>query len=521
MRKKILLTSNINLLETNNVWENNTIKQNIFFDKYNKILISLNDRKILSKFDNFICIIYLNEYLDNNFKKIFGQLENTFLKNINKKITLFLFLEKTNNFKIDKENLKNSNIFINKMLELCSDNFKLILKIDEKKEVYNTRNKFLLKCPFSTDGLNTISTKINKIIEEKIIKPFKLIILDCDNTLWGGIIGEDGIENLKYSEDGEGIIFEKIQKHFKELKKMGFMLSLCSKNNSKEVWKTLKLRNMHLKKTDFLFSKINWLEKTINIENILNEFSLREEDVLFVDDSKLEVNKVKKKFQNISTLLVNDLSKYYEDILINKRLQKFGVFIEDHKKHRQYKLKKKYQDFKKKTNFSDIFFELNQKIKFLDINKSNIARAEQLFNKTNQFNFTTNRHDKLELLKIVNSKNSFIKLVSLQDKFGDHGIIGCFSYQKIGNEIFINDFILSCRILFRKIEEYILYKIKKKFKKNNVYLKYIKNNQNKELVSTFIKKNYFKSIKLKKIKPNHFLYKIFNTRELNEIKKFF
>jgi len=279
---------------------------------------------------------------------------------------------------------------------------------------------------------------------------------------------------------------------------------------------------MHLKKADFLFPKINWQEKTINIENILNEFSLREEDVLFIDDSKLEINKVKKKFKKISTLLVDDLSKYYENILALKSLQKFSVSKEDRKKHKQYKLKKKYQDLKKKkTNFNEIFYELNQKIKFLDINKSNIIRAEQLFNKTNQFNFTTNRYNKVELLKIVNNKNFFIKLVSLQDKFGDHGIIGSFNYQRIGKEIFIQDFILSCRILSRKIEEYILYKIKKSFKKNNVYLRHIRNNQNKELISIFIKKDYIKRIQSKKLKPNHFLYKIFYNKELNEVKKFF
>ena len=380
----------------------------------------------------------------------------------------------------------------------------------------------MLRCPFSTEGLNSISTQVSNILEEKSFKPFKLIILDCDNTLWGGTTSEDGLENIRYSEDGEGKIFEKIQKHFKKLKKMGFMLSVCSKNNSRDVWNTFRQRKMHLKKSDFLFPKINWEEKAKNINEILNAFSLREQDVLFIDDQKLEIDKVKKKFGNISTLHVNDLSQYYEDILALKRLQKFEISNEDKKKHDSYKLKKKYQDFRgEKNNFDEIFSGLSQKVSFIDIKKTNILRAEQLFNKTNQFNLTTNRYNKDELLKLSINRNSTIKLISLQDKFGDHGVIGCVNSKKINSEVFIQDFILSCRILSRKIEEYVIFVIKKKFKNNNVYLEYVKNSQNKDLISVFLKKSYFKPQKKKKKKNNKFLYKIFYNKELNEIKKFF
>ena len=314
------------------------------------------------------------------------------------------------------------------------------------------------------------------------------------NTLWGGTIGEDGIENIRYGEDGEGKIFEKIQKYLKKLKTMGFMLSICSKNNSKDVWNAFKLRKMHLKKNDFLFPKINWEEKAKNINEILNQFSLRENDVLFIDDQKLEIDKVEKKFKNISTLHVNDLSQYYDDILALKRLQKHEISNEDKKKHVSYKLKKKYQDFKdSKNNYNEIFLELNQKVYFVNISKTNILRTEQLFNKTNQFNFTTNRYNKSDLVKISSDKNSSIKLISLQDKFGDHGLIGCVHYKLINGEVFIKDFILSCRILSRKVEEYIILMIKKKFKNKNVYLEYIKNNQNKELITIFLKKKLFKA----------------------------
>ena len=93
------------------------------------------------------------------------------------------------------------------------------------------------------------------------------------------------------------------------------------------------------------------------------------------------------------------------------------------------------------------------------MNSSNINRAEQLFNKTNQFNFTVNRHNKEQLKKINNSKNHFIRLFSLQDKFGDHGIIGAIIYKKMNNVIYVSDFLISCRVLSRKIEEYVIYNL--------------------------------------------------------------
>ena len=143
------------------------------------------------------------------------------------------------------------------------------------------------------------NSEVKKIISSHTTKPFKLIILDCDNTLWGGTIGEDGIASVKYSEDGDGKVFEDIQRHLKYLKKQGFLISLSSKNNEKDVWKTFQNRKMELTKKDFLFPKINWFEKYINIKRTLTELSLKEDDVLFIDDSKLEIDKVKKKIPKI------------------------------------------------------------------------------------------------------------------------------------------------------------------------------------------------------------------------------
>ena len=172
----------------------------------------------------------------------------------------------------------------------------------------------------------------------------------------------------------------------------------------------------------------------------------------------------------------------------------------------------------------DIYYELRQKIKILDINRSNINRAEQLFNKTNQFNFTTNRYNKNQLINIKNKPFTTIKLLSLSDKFGEHGIIGSFIYIQQKNCIIVSDFLLSCRILSRKIEEYIIYLIQKKNKNKEVYLTHVKTDKNKELIKIFLENNSFQKVSKKTIDKDKFkgeLYKVLLNKKLINVEKFF
>ena len=143
----------------------------------------------------------------------------------------------------------------NVILRLKYQNIFTNLTVSSSNEYFSTRNKYYLRCPFSLDGLFNLSSEIKKIISSHSTKPFKLIILDCDNTLWGGTIGEDGIASVKYSEDEDGKIFEDVQRHLKYLKKQGFLISISSKNNEKDVWRTFQNRKMELTKNDFFISK--------------------------------------------------------------------------------------------------------------------------------------------------------------------------------------------------------------------------------------------------------------------------
>ena len=522
---RYFITSNTNLLNSNKIWKDNFLCKTTKLDDYNKIFISLNDKQILSKYENFIGIIYLNDYLKSNTRKFLSIIKKIICSNQNKNFFFLFYLHLSNNYQLDKKYKFQANMICNEILRLKYQNIFVNLRVSASNKYFSTRNKYYLRCPFSLEGLFNLSNEVKKIISSHTTKPFKLIILDCDNTLWGGTIGEDGIASIKYSEDGDGKVFEDIQRHLKYLKKQGFLISLSSKNNEKDVWRTFQNRKMKLTKKDFLLPKINWFEKYINIKKTLAELSLKEDDVLFIDDSKLEIDKVKKKIPKISTLISEDISKYLEKLQEHPRLQKLKIMEEDKKKHYQYNLRNKYENLKTKlNNLDDIYYELRQKIKILDINRSNINRAEQLFNKTNQFNFTTNRYNKNQLINIKNKPFTTIKLLSLSDKFGEHGIIGSFIYIQQKNCIIVSDFLLSCRILSRKIEEYIIYLIQKKNKNKEVYLTHVKTDKNKELIKIFLENNSFQKVSKKTIDKDKFkgeLYKVLLNKKLINVEKFF
>jgi FkbH-like protein len=511
------ITSNFNLLHSNKNWDY-LKKKNIDVDEeYNAFYLKLNNSKILNKYDTFHILIYIDiDNIDENLKILKEINKNIFLRK--KNFFLYIIIYNSNNLKNNNDILKKISKFTYE-LTLNKQNLYIKTLFELENKIFNNRNKLHIKFPFDI----SILKKFNKIIDKniKIInsKPYKLIILDCDNTLWGGILDEDKIKGIIYGDDDKGIIFKQFQKQIKKLKHDGFLLSISSKNNDTNVWECMRNREMLLQKNDFLNPKINWNEKYLNIKKTLSELSLRASDAIFVDDNILEIQKVKKMVKGINCLHIDDPLNIKKKIENDLRFQKLLILDEDLKKYKQYKIRSKYNQLREKNiNNSKFFIKLQQKIKFYDCSKINFERALQLFNKTNQFNFTLNRYKNNELEKITNKKIYDIKLFDLKDKYGNHGIIGTYIIIIKENSVQIEDFVLSCRVINRYVEDYIILSIVKKYKNKKITIKYLNTGLNNKIVPIFLKKNYFK---LEKQKNNMYTYQIIFNKELDEIKKFF
>ena len=331
-------------------------------------------------------------------------------------------------------------------------------------------------------------------------------MLDLDNTLWGGVLGEDGVDGIQIGNTYPGNAFLFFQQAILELKKQGVLLTVCSKNNEDDVFD---LWNKHsdilLKKKDFVICKINWNDKAANILEISKELNIGLDSIVFVDDNPTERELVKK---SLPELTVPDfpqepylLPQFYNEILTDF-FSVHSLTEEDLNKSTQYI--DNFSRKKFKNNFNDInkfISELEIVLSIEEVNDSNISRFAQMTQKTNQFNLTTKRYTDSD----INSfrENSLIYGLRVKDKFGDNGITALAIISIEDNNAYIDSFLLSCRILGKRIEfefmKYILLKLKKMGLKK-VYAKYIKTNKNIQTINFYDKLDFKISLSSNELK---------------------
>ena len=322
----------------------------------------------------------------------------------------------------------------------------------------------------------------------------KLLILDLDNTLWGGILGEDGYDGIEIGNAYPGNVYSYIQRKIKELSSLGVILTICSKNNHEDIEEGfLKNTNMHLKLDDFTLVKANWKEKTENIRDIIKEINIGEDACIFIDDNPLERDLVRSSFSHL--IVPNFPEKQYDipefiDKLSFKYFSSKELTHEDSNKKNQYEIKLKADKDMQATSSKDEFLRtLSLKgCVFNDINP-HILRISQMTQKTNQFNLTTMRLDENDIKKMTKC-GDYIFPLQVKDKYGDHGITALIiaSITSHPDEIDISIFLMSCRILGRDIEyEFLKWCLSKLSKEgiNKVTASYIKTKKNNQVQNLY------------------------------------
>jgi FkbH-like protein len=293
----------------------------------------------------------------------------------------------------------------------------------------------------------------------KTIKPeVKAIVVDLDNTLWGGVVGEDGADNVLLDVNAEGRPFIQLQYLLKKLSQNGIPLSVVSKNNLEDAKLPFLTREeMILKLEDFVYFTANWEHKSKNIQEIADKLNLNIDSICFLDDSVYERSEIKAVLPN---LIVPELPESADDrvpMLINS-----GLFIapnishEDLERAQYYKSDVKREEYRSSAlNFDQYLEHLEMVLAPIVIDTSNLQRVVALINRTNQFNLTNRRHTEQDMLALISQANTFAYCYNLQDKFGNSGIIGVLIAKHLGNKMLIDTFLMSCRVLNRKVEHAI------------------------------------------------------------------
>ena len=363
------------------------------------------------------------------------------------------------------------------------------------------RNWYFAHCRFSLQGLNVITNCLTNILNRYYNSASKVLVLDCDNTLWGGVVGEEGLSGISLGEDGTGRAYVDFQMCIKKLQNDGTLITLLSKNNEKDVWEAfVKNKNMILKKKDIVSAEINWKEKFINIKKISNKLSLDLNSFVFWDDNPIERKKME---LNCPEVHVVDVPKnVYEWPNLLKKLNNFSKFYttkEDYKKTTQYKARSQFvSDKKESSSISNFLKKIKVEPKIFKLNNSNIKRASQLTMKVNQFNFRTKRYSENDVNLINKDKKKKIYLLHLKDIYSEHGIIGVIIIEFLNdNNAFLDTFLMSCRVLGRDVEKWFIGEIInlcKKKKINNFYIELLISDKN-QVAQEFLKDSFFSKIK--------------------------
>lgn len=327
----------------------------------------------------------------------------------------------------------------------------------------------------------------------------KCIVLDLDNTLWGGILGEEGFEGIQLGYKPPGNAFLDFQRHLLALHKRGIILAVNSKNNHDDAMKVIKEHpNMMLREKHFASIRINWQDKAANMKEIIKELNIGGDSVVFIDDEPINRELIRKTMPNV---LVVDMPKnpamyvrMLEDMNDFNTLQ---LTPEDFKKGQMYYEQRKRTETKAQFGSLDDFLKsINIEVTIKKADDFTVPRISQLTMKTNQFNLTTRRYTETDIGELVNSSDYNVYCVGVKDRFGDNGVTGVFIVRVVGRTMFIDTFLLSCRVIGRNIEKTMLAYISSIAKNNGaktIVGNYIPTNKNM-VVGDFYARNGFKKV---------------------------
>ncbi len=355
------------------------------------------------------------------------------------------------------------NALLREKVSEVSDAYIFDMNYEAGKFGYNAiaddRMEFISKNPFSSEFLIYLARQYARFIASMLQIRKKCLVLDLDNTLWGGVIGEEGLEGIALGEVWPGNVYKEIQRTVKALYRSGVILALNSKNNIEDVREVFeKHPDMILQWDDFAVKKINWNNKAQNMKEIAEDLNIGLDSLVFVDDNPAEIELINRYLPQVTTI------SFSSDPLTNLRtLREITCFDnlqftpEDFRKGEQYKTQAARASLKRTaSNIEEYYYDLQMKLTIKECDKFALKRVAQLTRKTNQFNLTTRRYSESDIEKFMLSREHLIYYVRLEDRFGDNGITGVAIIEKKNKVWHIDSFLMSCRIIGRTVETALL-----------------------------------------------------------------
>jgi FkbH-like protein len=315
------------------------------------------------------------------------------------------------------------------------------------------------KIPYSREAWKALASEYAKYIRALRGKNKKCLVLDCDNTLWGGVVGEDGFDGIKIGATFPGSCYRDFQLAVLNLYHRGVILAVCSRNNNEDVLEVFdKHPDMELRREHFAAMRINWNDKVTNIKEIQEELNIGMESIVFADDSEMEIEMAGRILPEVYGILMpKDVSRYAEVILSCGLFDALAISDEDRKRGQMYRAESERKQLSAAYgDVGDYLRSLDIDIKIARADSFSLQRIVQLMNRTNQFNMTSRRYTDQEVAALIDSGECDVLCLRYSDRFGDMGIVGAAVLKHEPGCSTIDSFLLSCRALGRRVEHLLL-----------------------------------------------------------------
>lgn len=475
---------------------------NISFSPYNQVFQQLLDLDSITNLNNDgynILLVRFEDWIrydDNSTQEKVALLENyykkfiTALNSYKSKSPIYVALFPiASHIRFDQRVIKTiENLTVKLAEELKSNNKLYYIDLRKVEKLYNIKKVFEpIKdkeghIPFTDEYYNAMGTSIIRAIRAYNNNKFKVIVLDCDNTLWSGVCGEDGSQGVIIDQ-----YYRALQEFILQKYNEGMLLVISSKNNEQDVWDVFKNnKNMILKKEHFVSARINWNRKSESIISMAQELNLGTDSFIFLDDNTAECFEVMSNLPEVLTLQIPENRKLIPNYINHVwAFDKISLTLEDKNRSKMYQANKKRNDAQKQhSSINDFIKNLDLKMSMNLLIEDDIERISQLTKRTNQFNLSTIRRSVSDIEELLNSSNKYCWTIKVKDKFGDYGLVGVVIAENNNNTMHIDTFLLSCRVLGRSIEHQILSGLKLMCKSKNInyiYFKYKKSVKNEPI----------------------------------------
>ncbi len=324
---------------------------------------------------------------------------------------------------------------------------------------YDERKWLTARMPMVADAMLPLIDEWLRFLHPLTGRVCKALVVDLDHTLWGGVVGEDGIEGIKLSREYPGAAYLALQQAILDLYHRGLILAVCSKNNLADAVAAIESHpEMLLRPHHFAALRINWNDKAQNLRELAAELNLGLDALAFLDDNPAERALIRSELPEVTVIeLADDPMSYARTLRDCPVFERLTLSEEDRERGRYYAEQRQRVELQQAaTSLVDYYRSLRQELELAPVTPQNLARVAQLTQKTNQFNLTTRRYSEQQVAELAADSRFRIYAARVKDRFGDHGLVGVVIVREERDRWELDTFLLSCRVIGRTVETALL-----------------------------------------------------------------